>query len=193
MNPLPTPPTDNLYKFMALTGTWLMIFLLAFYAWLLNADYEIRLEGRQLQAFVSAQASLREIQVRLLAIREGRHAENIVSWVQKDWPLEQEVRILSSVAVSNGRIVDEYQKSNHGKLGEIFDRLSSMGFLWFIVPYVGGAVALTYSGYRLWYRRVQIPNESMARVELELKVASVRKLELEIKQTRRVRFARKAL
>lgn len=168
-----------------------MIFFLAFHAWLANANHEIRTEGKQLQAFVAAQASLPSVQARLMAIREARLGESIVAWIPKSWTLKQEVKVLSTVATSAQRTVDEYQKSNHGKWTETFERLSSVGFLKFYVPYMIGTFALTVAGYALWYRRVQLPSETLASTELELKNAYLRKVDLEIKQIQRARFARK--
>ena len=193
MNPLPSPPTDNLYKFMALSGVWLMVFLLAFYAWLMNADYEIRAEAKELKAFITAQSSLRNIQARLASVRAGHLGENRLVWIPKEWPIEQEVHVLSEVASSHQQTVETYQKSNHNKYEESLDRLSSMGSTWFLVSYVAAAFGLTYTGFALWYRRVQKPNEVAARIELDIKNTSLRKVEPERKQIQRHRHPRKTL
>jgi hypothetical protein len=51
MKGLPNPPTDNIYKFMAISGLWLFAGFVALYIWLVSVQIQLDKDSARLQSY----------------------------------------------------------------------------------------------------------------------------------------------
>ena len=151
---LPTPPTDNLYKFVALAGLALLIFSIVYPLKLID-DLELRLvdtEMRRDMLLVDISA-LERAADRLTATRVQNPA------VTEQWT---EIRkTLEKTHIENRSEEERFKillKQIRGKL------------IWLAVG-TGVGYILAHRGFYLWYHRVQKPLDELARNRNEKKDA----------------------
>jgi len=186
---LPSPPTDNLYKFMSIFGLWLLLGLVLLFAWLGYLNFQVKKEGERSQAyFISTNMELK-ISTRLASIKAKHFNENRLEWVLPDTGIEQEQKILQMALDNHRQIIEKNKDALNHNIDGMLEMLESMGFLWIMPIYVFLAVGCPYFGFTRWYRYIQKPSEAAHELDCRLKEATLRKIESEIRQSRPNKFS----
>lgn len=151
---LPTLPTDNLYKFLALSGLALLLFSMVYPLNTLN-DLELKaVEART--------------QIKLLELELSVLERNIDAASRKKEPSPDEV----------ARLSDRQQQlkakaiQNEGERERLTTLVKQLRFAF--NGLIGGLLigyALAHLGFYLWYVRVQKPADKLARTQGEAKDA----------------------
>lgn len=181
---LPSPPTDNLYKFMSIFGLWLLLGLVLLFAWLGYLDFQIKKESERSQAYFISTNMESKISTRLASIKAMHFNENRLEWILPSTGIEQEQKILQMALDNHKQIIDKNKDSLNHNIREMMEMLESMDFLWIVmIPiYVFLAVGCPYFGFTRWYRYIQKPSEAAHDLDCRLKEATLRKIEAEIRQ-----------
>ncbi len=184
MNFLPKPPTDNLYKLSAISGTWLLSFGVIYYIALGFLSYNLEVESRKTSVLFSSQKKIVQIDERLEAISNGNLKESIVPGSIRFDGSEKEVEFLEGQKEKLLKIVDRYLPiAQKGEFRELSNQVFKTGFhatfIWFIS--ILGALSIVY-GYRSWYVKIQRISDEQQKIDLLIKKLTARKLINEIKE-----------
>lgn len=180
MKPIPTAPTDNLYKFVAIIGFWMFFGLIALVGWVVYLQYEIKDNAIESRAYFRSVGALREIEARLEAIESGRIDENKLEWVPEAWDLDQEKHFLNIAEENHSQSIAENQHAADSNVGEDLRYLKHP-----VVIAFGLLYALTMSfclliGFKRWKQKIHDPELYFNKKNTELLERSIEKLDLEI-------------
>lgn len=183
MNVLPSPPTDNLYKFSAISGLLILLFSIAGFVYLtfLLSNYE-KATNLHLQSN-DAEISIREINCRIDAIKHG-HIEKCPYREIRRESLEDELNILLAIKRSDESIITEYKRYSElsQPLKENFEWIFNTRFFWFLLITPSFAIILFILGLSRWYKKVQVPMNELTYLNLKIRTLELAKLELEVIQ-----------
>ncbi len=189
MNWLPSPPTDNLYKFVAISGLWLLLGLLVFFSWLGYLQFQNSKEAKRSQAYFFSERMEIQISARLDSIKANRPKENKLEWTPPDATLEQEQQFLQMALNNHRQTIEKNKDVLDRKPGEDLEILKAMGFYWLMPVYVFFAVSCPFIGFLGWYRKIQKPSEEAHGLDCRVKEITILKIEAEIRHlSRRKRF-----
>lgn len=183
MNVLPSPPTDNLYKFSAISGLLILLFSIAGFVYLtfLLSNYE-KATNLHLQSN-DAEISIREINCRIDAIKHG-HIEKCPYREIRRESLEDELNILLAIKRSDESIITEYKRYSElsQPLKENLEWIFNTRFFWFLLITPSFAIILFILGLSRWYKKVQVPMNELTYLNLKIRTLELAKLELEVIQ-----------
>lgn len=185
MNWLPSPPTDNLYKFIAIFGLWLLLGLIMVFAWLGYLQFQLEKEGERAQAYFSSKRMEAQISARLASVKARRPAENKLEWMPPDISLEQEQKLIQEMLTDHKQAIEKNKDALDRKFGEELKLLGSMGFPWVMPIYMLFTVSCTLFGFIQWHRKIQKPSEEAHILDCRLKEVEIKKIEAEIRDLRR--------
>lgn len=182
MNGIPIAPTDNMYKFMAISGLWFFAGFIAFYIWLVNVDIQLEKEKLRTQAYFVSVNMEREIENRLKSIKDGKVSENRLDWVPASFTSEQETLFIRQALTNHRLTISKNKDIIDNRIGEelsLFDRWDVMiaG-----IVYVTLMVGLIWFGFSRWITKTHFLDEKLKYLERDIKIKSMEKMELEIKQ-----------
>ncbi len=186
MNFLPKPPTDNIYKFAALSGTWILVLIIMYYLFLGYLNINLEKESMQVRVLFSSQSMIEKIENRLLAIKEKRLEDSILSWTTFTDGSEQEISYLNKMKKIHEEKVKKYQplvdeRKFNGIAFLVFETGAHIVFIIFIP--VG--VLLVWQGYKQWYIKIQKPIDRQYKYDLMIKKITIKKLELELRNSQK--------
>ncbi len=155
--PIGSPPTDNLYKYMAITGLWL---LLGFSFLILFTFYNsYMLEGRSnlTTSLTGRQRWLTDIEARITSLKVGDFDKNKLDFlgsIYKNKP-KQELLVLEGTKKFAQSQIDELKT----KLAKIpYDPSEAFKwerrlyiFIW-LPSALAGSLILTIVGFHFWYK-----------------------------------------
>lgn len=187
MEILPSPPTDNIYKFAAILGLWFATLLLGIFIVFAYVTYKSS-EGMK-RAAVYGQNLNSEFQVsqRLEAIESGRLSEARLTWMLPNTPIDQERKMLADLRTRLSTSIAEFEALPEDPVVKRFKEFSGARLEWTLVVVVLLAVIPTLWGFFRWYKRVQLPSEKMLAIELQIKELELARLERESKTRMRFR------
>ena len=143
----PSPPTDNLYKFVAISGLLLLVGAPVYWT-----TFEVKLQERQTEAWVSL---FERIQVpgeylvppRFENIPEGNRGH------------EKWQALRDSI---------DSQEAEHFRISAQLHDLERVERLVSVVSLLAGALGLLFAslGFRFWYVRVQLPQDQLLKKQL---------------------------
>jgi hypothetical protein len=186
MQILPSPPTDNLFKFMTVSGAWLFagcIALLGFaiYSQLKESDsisYRSHIEY--------GQSVVREIDRRLDSISKGKLGENkpLQLCPDRQTPV-QEMECLTQVKERWGRSIKEYEQQQ--AVGEyeyaVRKLVTTKDFSYVYMGIFFVATVLLVFGILGWLKNQKMQNELLAKdLDIKKKQDDVLGVELDIKK-----------
>lgn len=193
MNFLPKPPTDNLYKFVAILGLWMIIFTMAIGFFINFMTYQIDQETEAVVRLMGYDSKLSRIERRLQSIEAGELGENILEAAPVHDGSEEEMSYLADV---KDRI-----KENMNKLeSRGADYVQAVNVAWTIklhwLLYIFPALSCLFFwfGFRQWYLKIQKPSDYALEQQRRISELTIKKLEQEIaltKKTSRTRYARR--
>lgn len=168
MNWFPTPPTDNLYKFLAIVGAWGVIFVLAVLVLLSYQNHEHAEYNKKLSFLYSEQSWLQKAELRLKSLKENRLGENSIPSISSSFsPKDEALFLANATTISRERLAELKDLARHPP-ENIFPFLVSIHFdqlLLGTLPLVFGSL---YFGFRQWLALQRISDE-MLRLDLRLK------------------------
>lgn len=183
MNVLPSPPTDNLYKFSAISGLLILLLSITGFVYLtfLLSNYD-KATDLHLQSN-KADVSIREINCRIDAIKHG-HIEKCPYREIKKESLEDELNILLAIKRSDESVIAEYKRYSElsQPLKENFEWIFNTGVFWLILITPSSATILFVFGLSRWYKKVQVPMNELTYLNLKIRTLELAKLELEVIQ-----------
>jgi hypothetical protein len=168
MNWFPTPPTDNLYKFLAVLGAWGMLFVLALLVLLSYQNYEHAEYNKKLSFLYSEQSWLQKAELRLKSLKENRPGENSIPSISTSFSPKDEALFLTNAATLSRERLAELKDLTRRPPESIFPVLAAIHFdqlLLGIFPFVFGSL---YFGFRQWLALQRISDE-MLKLDLTLK------------------------
>lgn len=182
MNVIPSTPTDNIYKFMAISGLWFVVGFIALYIWLVNTQVQLDKERLKSQAYFLSVNMERGIQNRLNAILAHKPAENRLGWVPTSWTLEQEAKILSIALENHQETIRKNKDVLESRTGEGLLLLERWDVRIAGALYISLMVGLTYFGFSRWFAKTHLVDEELRNIDRDIKLKSLEKTALEIKQ-----------
>jgi hypothetical protein len=168
MNWFPTPPTDNLYKFLAVLGAWGVLFVLALLVLLTYQNHEHAEYNKKLSFLYSEQSWLQKAELRLKSLKENRLGENLLPSISGSFSPKNEELFLENAAVLSRERLSELKELARHPPENIFPFLASIHFdqlLLGTLPLVFGSL---YFGFRQWLALQRISDE-LLRLDLTLK------------------------
>lgn len=175
---LPAPPTDNLYKYAAITGLWLSLGFSALFVYFIDTSnrlqdyYQHSLWVHKDKQFIdSAEKRIRSLQA-------NKEQENKMEYISDTFDASQELVFLKNSIPLVQRKIEENTNAM-AKLGDPesdwkrFER----AFLGAWLPAaIGLSLLLSYGGFRLWYGRTQKRADELLVLELEYKREALRQI-----------------
>ncbi|RUR43611.1 hypothetical protein [Vreelandella populi] len=182
MKGIPSTPTDNIYKFMAISGLWFVAGFIALYIWLVNTQIKLDKEALISQSYFFSVNMERNIHNRLSSIESGEADENRLDWVPSSYTLEQEKTFISKALDNHQENINKNKdvlESNTGEELKLVERwdVRIAGAL-----YIFLMVGLTSIGFYKWITKTHSVEEDLRNLEKEIKLKTLKKLELEIDQ-----------
>lgn len=183
MNVLPSPPTDNLYKFSAISGLLILLFSITGFVYLTfllsNYDKATNLHFKS----NDAEVSIREINCRIDAIKHENIEKCPYREIRRE-SLEDELNILLAIKRSDERVIAEYKRYSElsQPLKENFEWIFNTGIFLLLLITPSSATILFVFGLSRWYKKVQIPMNELTYLNLKIRTLELAKLELEVTQ-----------
>lgn len=193
MQILPAPPTDNIYKFAAITGIWFAVALAVIFLGLAYVKDQNIIERQRSSNYDYAVAQVALIARRLDFIASGNEDSGRLVWMPISVPVEAEKPQLDNLLREYRATVTTYEATPRSEVVQRSEQLVIVVSYWFYVVFaliIVLAVVLTIFGFGGWYRYVQRPAERLLEVELKLRHAELKKLELELRNPRSLRHTR---
>lgn len=182
MKIIPTAPTDNLYKFMAIFGLSLTVILAAVLVWFSYLSYLGSKELEATQSYYYSQDTVRQVTVRMTAITEGRLNENKLDWVPAYEKPSDEMKFLKLVYENHQKSMAESEPVMNRKSGQYFEVLEAMGIQWILPAYTVVCILLAVIGFERWYVKIQRPADKLAPFEFRIKETELKLKETELQQ-----------
>lgn len=177
---IPSVPTDNLYKFMAVSGMWMAFGLIVFFGWLVSIDIQMAKESKEAQAYFFSANMISQIDRRIASLDAGKIDENGIPGISTSLDPDQERRFLQEAAKNHRRTMDEYAGSINKNSGEKLDVLKRTDVQIAGVVYILFAAVFLGVGFTRWVVRVHDVDMQMRDLDLQAKHLAVVKLNLEI-------------
>lgn len=180
---LPTPPTDNLYKFMAIFGAWALLILAVFMMGVGYLGFKSKEETQQTIAYYRTTSTVRHIQDRLAAIQAGRLEDAIVSWAPLHDGSDAEKTFLQNALQNN----QTYLAHHHGDADRhdvwtFWQIFSATDGLFFILVLGGTGIFCFIFGFLRW-QHIQSISDAILRGELAFQEMTNQKIRCELEAT----------
>lgn len=176
---LPTPPTDNLYKFMAISGVWLSTLVLIIYLLLGYANFRINEDEKVFLSAAQSKNIVAEIENRLKSIDNSAFEENRLDWIPEDISPEDERNRLIYALSRHKESISKAENIAKDDTGEKLRIAIASGFWPIVNITIFAAVFLCYFGFTRWYKYVQKPADTAAKTEQLLREENLLKMVLE--------------
>lgn len=185
MRPLPAIPTDNIYKFFAILGLWMMLGVVALLGWLIYLDFQLEDQSIASRAYYSSLNSLEDIESRLSSIEQGEFDQNKLDWMPASWDIEQEKHALTIAQDNHTETISNNKWAIETEVGEELRYLEHPVISVAGVSYVAIAVFLFYIGFKGWKIQVHDLDVELKQANIQLARSSNQKLDMEIKSLKK--------
>ena len=185
LRPLPAIPTDNIYKFFAILGLWMMLGVAALLGWFIYLDFQLEDQSIASRAYYSSLNSLEDIESRLNSIEQGEFDQNKLDWIPSNWDIEQEKHALTFAQDNHTETISNNKWAIKREVGKELRYLEHPAIISAGVAYIAIAVFLFYFGFKGWKIQVHDLDVEIKQANIQLVKLSNKKLELEIKSLQR--------
>lgn len=173
MNFFPTPPTDNLYKFLAILGAWGMLIAAGFLALLAHQNYETEKFEKKRMAFFQGENWIATAERRINSLKFNRTNENKIEGLSNLVKPSEELSMLSKQLELAKEYRAELKKVLEKEPNNDLPFLRTVGILnWFYGLLVGSGAFLCV-GFISWMRLQKIADD-LLRLDLQLKKAQLK-------------------
>jgi len=176
MNWLPSPPTDNLYKFLAIIGGWGVFFIFTFLLALFFQNYEHAEFNKKMSSIYAEEDWNRKAESRVNSLKKGLTGENRIPEISSNFSLKEELLFLSnSMKLSSERLA-QLKELTKQPPQNIFPFLASINFdRWLLGALALVLLAFSY-GFMQWFVLQRISDEIL-RLDLILKRTQAKELD----------------
>ena len=169
-----TPPTDNLWKFIAISGLWGVIFLIVLYGALSLVAAAIERDAKLQSSISDLREDLEKIRRREIAIEGGRLNDDRIEAIPSSQSISVEKELLANLLNERKESLRLKESIPKDSVLIYFQIFAEAKLQWII--YVGGVLAcFTLFGFSRWWKYVQVPSQRRMAIELQL-------LEIELKE-----------
>jgi len=179
---IPSTPTDNIYKFMAISGLWFIAGFIALYIWLVNTQIQLDKESLRSQSYFFSVNMERNIKTRLGSINNEKFDENRLDWVPASYTPEQENKFLTKALENHQDTINKNKDVVDSNIGEELKLIERWDVRIAGALYIFLMVGLTWFGFSRWVTKTHIVDEELRNLERDIKLKMLLKLELEINQ-----------
>lgn len=169
MQILPIIPTDNFYKFLAISGTWLSLGLVAFYMYLGYLNHLVEIESIESSSYFKSLNINREIDLRLKSINNNEHDKNKIEWMPNFENSDDEVIALKEIKSRHEKSIKKHEAKKEGSTHDLFVIAKKIGFIWIMPFYVFISLLSFWYGYKYWIIKVQIPSDKSLALDVQIK------------------------
>lgn len=174
MNYLPAPPTDNLYKFAAITGLWFVMVVIAYFAYLAYLGHMSEKESNEYMSYMRSVMMTEDISKRVEQHNIGKATKtNRPDWIPQHFTDQDELRFLKNALNNHQETIADYKKHPHPYQEQLNDLL--------VIPIRATLIILAFGyglmvwGFIAWYKKVQRPQDEHTKLEIELKKSMLEK------------------
>lgn len=182
MTGIPSTPTDNIYKFMAISGLWFIAGFIVLYIWLANTQLQLDKESLRSQSYFFSVNMERNIKTRLASIENEKFDENRLDWVPSSYTLEQEENFLSQALKNHQDSINENKNVLDSNTGEELRLIERWDVRLAGALYIALMIGLTWFGFSRWVTKTHFVDEELRNLERDIKLKTLNKLELETSQ-----------
>ncbi len=177
---LPSPPTDNLYKFMAIFGAWALLILAVFLMGVDFLAFKSKVEAQQTIAYYRATHNVQLIQDRLAAIQAGRLNDAIVPWAPLHDGSDSEKAFLQNGLQNNQAYVTRHKDdADRDDVQTDWQILSAVHGLFYILVFTGIGILCLIPGFYRWWT-IQRVSDALLDSELDFQKMTNQKLRREL-------------
>lgn len=177
MQILPSIPTDNFYKFIAITGVWLTLGTIIFLIYLGYLNYRLEIERIESNSYFRSSSTLRNVELRLKSIEEGKLTENILAWTPDFEKIEDERVFLEKLKDNNEKVVKEYEANEEIKAHEVLSIAEKMGLTWILPIYIFSSLICFSYGFKHWINKVQKPTDELLQLDIQIKKLTIKNMQ----------------
>ena len=175
MATIPLPPTDNLYKFMAITGTIILILITFFLIWLRVLLFEYKKENDLYISKISIDAKVSEIKFKRENIDNDSN-QYISEWLSGFDNKEKALNSLNEIELNIMDRKKELENIPTDDSAELMvERLNYVGWYSIFKVITIFGVFITVLGYALWWDKQQKIMDQLAVLNVKLKRQEVGK------------------
>lgn len=180
---LPSPPTDNLYKYAAISGLWLSLGFSLIFVIYIKTSYSLQDYDSLLILIANDKQNIKKEKDRIASLEIGKIKDNTIPGISNLFAPPQELLFLKNSLALDEKRETQY-KQNIIKLGDPksdwkWIQRSYLG-LWLPVS-IPLSFLISFIGFRLWYLRNQKYADEILILERNIKIES-------LKQARRSRL-----
>ena len=182
MNVIPQAPFDNLYKFIAISGLWLLSISFIYFYNIDDLSYKSSQEFHKKHSYQESKRNLEKIKLRIKSIDEAKYSENVISYITPQDGSKDELSMLSSFKKFNEGNIEEYEKSPYNKkyLEDLNFETSEYRVNKISIIYWFGAI-FTILGFFCWWLIIQRRIDNINKLDLEYKKLVITKIKSEIR------------
>jgi hypothetical protein len=184
MSYIPTPPTDSLYKYIAITGIVLALVSipgLSFLAYF-NMHYERYQSGKPLSE--RSEQIIKQAECRKIELPLGTQ-KCLLSEINVDDSSGLSIEKLDELITQQTNQL-EYHKNSIAVVEGLEEHivwLSTSGIIYIFITVPLLSLILIMYGFWRWFKKIQKPKDELTLVELEIRKLERAKLEAELKNT----------
>ncbi|UTW03976.1 hypothetical protein KDX31_02815 [Amphritea atlantica] len=178
---MPAIPTDNLYKFCAISGMWMFFGLVVLYTWIVAITIQIEKEGSASTSYYSSLITVSDIERRLDSIEKGLEKENKLDWTSTEWDIDQEKNFLEHALKNHRKSMKLNEYAINSDTGEQLNLIKRPAVYIPGLLYLALMSFLLVIGFFRWKTKIQDIDLEIRKVELETKKRALVKLDLEIR------------
>jgi hypothetical protein len=181
MKGIPSTPTDNIYKFMAISGLWFIAGFIALYIWSVNIQIQLDKEALKSQSYFFSVNMERKINRRLKSIEKGEYELNRLDWVHSSYTPKQEKFFISKALENHQETIKNNNDVLDSKTGEELKLIERWDVLIAGALYIALMVGLTWFGFSRWITRTHFVDEETKSFDRKIKEKTLEKLNAEEK------------
>lgn len=189
MKSIPSIPTDNLYKTIAISGLTLVLIFIVFLIRIIYLQQEIEINDSNAQSYAHSKLIASDIESRLQSIEKNELDKHKVPATPRFSSVQQEKEFLLKALANHNEIINKYKNAANNNM-EIASKLQI--YKRPDIKFAGAAyillmVILTMYGFSRWVWKIQQPDDEIKKLEIIIKQKTIEKLELEINQLKKKR------
>ena len=191
MNILPSTPTDNIYKFMAISGLWFIAGFIFLYTWFIKTEIDLANQSQKIRSYSDSKVILNKINLRLESINTNEISANKLDWIPIDMDIKTEKIILLGAKDNHQKYIDKATKDIDKEIGnelKLFDRLDVRIVS---IAYIILMVFLTVFGFFGWFKKSHKIDEQTREIDLLIKQKTLEKINLEIDSYMKIEYPTK--
>ncbi|WP_218396777.1 hypothetical protein [Alteromonas lipotrueae] len=179
MKGIPSTPTDNIYKFMAISGLWFIAGFIALCIWLINTQIQLDKEGLKSQSYFFSVNMERKIKRRLESIENNEFDKNRLDWVNSSFTPEREKLFITKALESHQEAIEKNRDILNSKTGEELKLLERWDVRIAGLLYIALMAGLTGIGFYRWITKTHLVDEETRSFDRDIKEKTLKKLKSE--------------